>query len=113
MSELFDSCEKDFQQCLSLLEHQVKHPESYNLTSISHTQTYALFIGNPFEFSEAQKLVIPPSNTHTCLLAQANGSRTDEPHGQRDGQEASQAVQRWIWQGTQGSEEGAEYTGIV
>ena len=34
MSELFDSCEKDFQQCLSLLEHQVKHPESYNLTSM-------------------------------------------------------------------------------
>eukprot|EP00347_Sterkiella_histriomuscorum_P017764 403348087 len=45
MSELFDSCHKDFSQCLSLLQQQLTNPEKYNL------------INNPYEFDEAQKLL--------------------------------------------------------
>jgi hypothetical protein len=33
MSELFDSCHKDFQQYMSLLSDQLTHPEKHNFTS--------------------------------------------------------------------------------
>jgi hypothetical protein len=63
MSELFDSCLKDFNQYMQMLQEQISNPDRHNFTS-KYTLGLIHFSDNPYEFDEAQKLVSRGVTSH-------------------------------------------------